>query len=147
MSENDAKVVASIKSYVKTVEAFEKASLEFNNACSEVRSFCQPGVHIVRIDGKAYAVSVDNDSSFEVKPLGKICDDGQESCNICHESDFTENLQRLLNSHSSENESNTPDFVLATFMSRCLAAFNAGIRDRDRYYNINAAGTGCTVGQ
>lgn len=37
---------------------------------------------------------------------------------------FEEELKELINKHSKENESNTPDFILAQFLNSCLEAFN-----------------------
>ena len=43
-------------------------------------------------------------------------------------------LEALLNSHSRENESNTPDFILAEYMMMCLEAFEqASVRREDWY--------------
>ena len=46
-------------------------------------------------------------------------------------------LAALLNHHSAENESNTPDYQLAEFMVACLAAFNRGMQARDAWYAMN----------
>lgn len=46
-------------------------------------------------------------------------------------------LTTVLNKHSRENASNTPDFLLAQFMLSCLAAFEYGIRKRDGWYGIS----------
>lgn len=43
-------------------------------------------------------------------------------------------LTELLNRHSRENASNTPDFILAEFMLTCLAAFEHTTRERERWY-------------
>ena len=51
--------------------------------------------------------------------------------------EFTQELEHLLNRHSLENGSNTPDFLLATFMVQCLGAYNRTTRERDRWYGIH----------
>lgn len=38
-------------------------------------------------------------------------------------------LSALLNKHSAENESNTPDFILARYLMTCLNAFNTANND------------------
>ena len=43
-------------------------------------------------------------------------------------------LQELINRHSYENGSNTPDFILARFMQDCLEAFNRASNDRENWY-------------
>jgi hypothetical protein len=43
-------------------------------------------------------------------------------------------LRRVLNSFCQENESNTPDWILAVYVLDCLDAFNRAVNDRERYY-------------
>lgn len=43
-------------------------------------------------------------------------------------------LEKLLNFHSAEGVSDTPDFVLAQFLMGCLNAWNASVRRRERWY-------------
>lgn len=43
-------------------------------------------------------------------------------------------LRKLLNSVSRENLSNTPDFLLADYMMRCLWVFESAIKARDKWY-------------
>jgi hypothetical protein len=40
------------------------------------------------------------------------------------ESDFEKELCELINKYSKENLSNTPDYILASYLIRCLDAFN-----------------------
>jgi hypothetical protein len=47
---------------------------------------------------------------------------------------FEKELESLINSHSMENASNTPDFILAQFMASCLAAWNTGVQQRETWY-------------
>lgn len=52
-------------------------------------------------------------------------------------------LKALLNRHSVENRSNTPDFILAQYLIQCLDAFNYAVRYRaDWYGRIDAPGAG-----
>jgi hypothetical protein len=44
---------------------------------------------------------------------------------------FYDELKALLNKHSRENESNTPDYVLADFIVASLAAFDSAINTRE----------------
>ena len=44
--------------------------------------------------------------------------------------EFEKELERLINSHSLENESDTPDYILAKYLVRCLEAFNAATKHR-----------------
>lgn len=47
---------------------------------------------------------------------------------------FTEELQQLINKHSLENHSDTPDFILAQYLVTCLEAFNQATSDRTHWY-------------
>jgi len=47
---------------------------------------------------------------------------------------FTDELASLINRHSIENESNTPDFILASYLRSCLIAFNKVTKARERWY-------------
>ena len=47
---------------------------------------------------------------------------------------FREELCSLLNKHSRENESDTPDFILTRFISESLAAFDQATRNRTEWY-------------
>jgi hypothetical protein len=49
-------------------------------------------------------------------------------------SSFTQELQGLINKHSEENNSNTPDFILAKYMANALDSFNIAVQERERWY-------------
>lgn len=49
---------------------------------------------------------------------------------------FEEELRILLNRRCAEASSNTPDFVLASYLFNCLEAFNDGVRMRDEFYGF-----------
>jgi hypothetical protein len=57
---------------------------------------------------------------------------------------FSQTLAGILNRHSQENGSNTPDFILAEFMAGCLDKFNLAVRERDRWYSVQLAPAGGT---
>jgi hypothetical protein len=48
--------------------------------------------------------------------------------------DFRGELRALINSYSKENQSDTPDFILAEFMDDCLRAFDAATVRREEWY-------------
>jgi hypothetical protein len=48
--------------------------------------------------------------------------------------EFERELTDLINRHSVENASNTPDFILACFMAESLTAFNKAVHERARWY-------------
>jgi hypothetical protein len=45
-----------------------------------------------------------------------------------------EDVESLLNARSAESISNTPDFILASFLMACLAAFDGAVVARDKWY-------------
>lgn len=62
---------------------------------------------------------------------------GQQFCGPCANGDTPKppnllvDLAEVLNRHSAEKASDTPDHVLATFLIDCMGAFNAAVRTRD----------------
>lgn len=50
------------------------------------------------------------------------------------DSRFRKDLEHLINSHSRENGSNTPDFILAEFLGDCLAAWDKNVSRRSQWY-------------
>jgi hypothetical protein len=49
-------------------------------------------------------------------------------------SEFEQELQELLNRYSKENESQTPDYVLAHYIKYSLKAFNQAVNLREEWY-------------
>ena len=49
-------------------------------------------------------------------------------------SEFAKELEQLINRHSLENVSDTPDFILAEYMRMSLAAFNTAVQRRESWY-------------
>jgi hypothetical protein len=52
--------------------------------------------------------------------------------------EFRKDIQDLINRHSVENGSDTPDFILARFLADCLEAFDSAVRTRDDWYGHKA---------
>lgn len=48
--------------------------------------------------------------------------------------DFEKELERLINRHSMENASNTPDWILAQYLKVCLDAFDQAVQQRENWY-------------
>lgn len=46
---------------------------------------------------------------------------------------FEQELRHLINAHSMENDSNTPDNILAMYLHSCLINFNIAIHARERW--------------
>ncbi|MGA2886368.1 MAG: hypothetical protein ABSE80_14700 [Halobacteriota archaeon] len=49
-------------------------------------------------------------------------------------SSFTQELEGLINRFSEENNSNTPDFILAKYMANALDSFNIAVQEREKWY-------------
>lgn len=50
------------------------------------------------------------------------------------EETFEKELEHLINKYSKENGSDTPDFILAQFLSQCLNAFNQTLAVREKWH-------------
>lgn len=50
--------------------------------------------------------------------------------------EFVEELETLINKYSLENDSDTPDFLLAEYLRDCLDAYETLIQARDKWYNF-----------
>jgi hypothetical protein len=48
--------------------------------------------------------------------------------------EFEKQLEELINRHSKENDSDTPDFILARYLSLCLEAGNYLVERREQWY-------------
>ena len=49
--------------------------------------------------------------------------------------EFQVELAVLINKHSLENGSDTPDFILAKYLEDCLAAYNHALAVRETWYD------------
>lgn len=47
---------------------------------------------------------------------------------------FVDEIRSTINRHSKENGSNTPDFILASFLNDCLKAFDLATKEREKWY-------------
>lgn len=56
-----------------------------------------------------------------------------EQDHIASEATFEKELSALINIYSIENDSNTPDFILAQYMQTCLSAFNTALQQRETW--------------
>lgn len=43
-------------------------------------------------------------------------------------------IMQAINRHSAENGSNTPDWILARYLTLCLHAFDGAVREREKWY-------------
>ena len=61
-------------------------------------------------------------------------DDTPDQTTDSNRTDFRAELSSLLNRHSMENGSDTPDFLLAEYMADCLDAFDRMMTKRASWY-------------
>lgn len=47
---------------------------------------------------------------------------------------FRKSLEILINQNSIENNSDTPDFILAQYIDECLEVFDRAVKARDSWY-------------
>ena len=50
------------------------------------------------------------------------------------EAQFRVDLEHLINCQSVENGSDTPDFILADYLTDCLKAFDRAVKAREKWY-------------
>lgn len=51
--------------------------------------------------------------------------------------EFSEGLRGVINRFSRENASDTPDFILADYLSACLDAYGAAAKARDKWFGFD----------
>ena len=49
---------------------------------------------------------------------------------------FANELITLINRHSMENGSDTPDFILAQYLKKCLEAYEYAAKSRDKWFGF-----------
>ena len=59
-------------------------------------------------------------------------------------SELERDLAQVLNKHSAENESNTPDFILAEYLMGCLKAFNTATNSVNAWRGVGTSIVGAT---
>ena len=50
---------------------------------------------------------------------------------------FIKDVQKIINYHSFENKSDTPDYILAEHLFDCLTVFNNTCNKRTKWYKEN----------
>lgn len=74
-------------------------------------------------------------SEAEAVPVDPVKSEQQK---VFRDMALSEALSDLLNRHSAENESDTPDFILAHYLMKCLAAWEQSVKARDFLYGKEA---------
>jgi hypothetical protein len=68
------------------------------------------------------------------EPLSDKVDDAADD-EPTRNTNFRKELENLINCHSMEKGSNTPDFILAEYLQNCMVAYNGATNRRDEWYN------------
>ena len=55
--------------------------------------------------------------------------------------ELEKDIAAVLNKHSQENASNTPDHILAMYLLACLNAFNTAMQQRETWYGRDSRPT------
>jgi hypothetical protein len=58
--------------------------------------------------------------------------------------EFYKELEAVINKYSKENQSDTPDFILAEYLRDCLHAYNAAVVAREKWYG-RKCGNGAAI--
>ena len=56
---------------------------------------------------------------------------------VSRQKSFKKELESLINCHSQENGSDTPDFILAEYLADCLKIFDKATKRRMKWYSID----------
>jgi len=63
--------------------------------------------------------------------------ESEQLSNKQSESTFEKELRELVNKHSIENGSDTPDFILAQYMFSCLSNYQNTVKARDKWFGVD----------
>ena len=72
--------------------------------------------------------------------LAALVGDGDSNAPAQRDVEFTRALAALVNCHSRENGSDTPDYLLADYLMGCLRAYEAATAARDKWYGYRGMG-------
>lgn len=59
--------------------------------------------------------------------------------------DLRSELEQVLNKYNAEDNSNTPDFILAEYLLGCLCSFDNAVLERDKWYGVSHAPGSCST--
>jgi hypothetical protein len=124
----------------EVVAAYIKSVLD---VCSHVMPGRPPTIEQVKFAMQWYATVMfrpDTLARVLVDPLFKSSPGYLSRCEVPEapaaeeRTTFGQALRELLNRYCVENQSQTPDFILASFMAASLDAFNRSVEERDQWY-------------
>jgi hypothetical protein len=77
------------------------------------------------------------ESHQHIKPIGELSDPANvrpQNLPTGDISEFQKKLEVLINQHSLENGSNTPDFILSEYLTGCIDVWNKSVMRRSDWY-------------
>lgn len=84
-------------------------------------------------DATIYKMSLDDAISDCILKLNEIRYEELDEI-VTRETEFHRELTSLLNRYSKENVSDTPDFILASYISGCLINYNSTVTQREKWF-------------
>lgn len=94
----------------------------------------QPHQLIKRLEEWATKRNLDLGSADVHRWHNRLSEPDNPEAQAVFDSTFCKNLAQVLNTHSIENGSNTPDFILAHVVAMVLHAWNTGVMRREAWY-------------
>ncbi len=75
------------------------------------------------------------------KPLARVaCTAGFSGASSKTMSNLRKDIEHAINCNSAENGSDTPDFILAEYLTDCLAAYDRALVAREKWYGRECGG-------
>ena len=71
------------------------------------------------------------DNNHKTKPKSRIMENFNE---MTADSKLRKEIEQAINKHSLENGSDTPDFILAEYLTDCLRMFDKAVNKREEWY-------------
>ncbi len=135
------RVVAAIVETLNTAIAKAQEALSHENANTTRRSYINPEIifrflSTGQVEDTLSAAILTGKSTLGFDPQVFV---DRAMARTASDGDFLSALTNLLNVHSMENGSDTPDFILATYLGHCLYAYNDAVSHRDKWSSRTGA--------
>ena len=127
-----------IKGYI-TEDKYEAVKQAIENVLTDIpQYYCgirpeQLTIETIKRDYKPPVVVVNGERYIEeqkdaIPPTPEPQDSKEEPKPL-----FEEAIRKIINSYSLENESDTPDYILAQYLANCLTAYTKAVQSRSRH--------------
>lgn len=112
---------------IRTPEEMREAALEVCRKYASCEGIAQ------KIEAEIAALPFATREVPEAVPTRSFPEDARRGA-------FRSELENLINRHSIENDSDTPDFQLSKFLMACLIAYEDTARSRDAWFKFTPLG-------